>query len=42
MEAGVLWREEVQIIKDKDYKTLNLIICSRQLCNATFKKPKTI
>ncbi len=25
MEAGVLWREEVQIIKDKDYKSVELI-----------------
>ena len=24
MEAGVLWREEVQIIKDKDYKSVEL------------------
>ncbi len=24
MEAGVLWREEVQIVKDKDYKTVEL------------------
>ena len=24
MEAGVLWREEVQIVKDKDYKSIEL------------------
>ena len=24
MEAGVLWREEVQSLKDKDYKKLQL------------------
>jgi len=24
MEAGVLWREEVQVVKDKDYKTVEL------------------
>ena len=24
MEAGVLWREEVQIVKDKDYKSVEL------------------
>ena len=43
MEAGQLWREEVQAIHDKEFKEVEFrTYVSRQLRYATLKKSKTI
>jgi 3-isopropylmalate dehydrogenase len=43
MEAGILWREEVQALKDKEYKKIELSpYVSRQLCNAVIERSKAI
>ena len=42
MEAGVLWKEEVQSLKDKEYKKVDLEHMLADNCYAIIKKSKTI
>ena len=42
-KSGILWREEVQKVKDEEYPEYRIEpYACRQLCNAIIKKPKTI